>query len=144
MEWSTFFEAGGWMVFSFVKFVVMPSTAVAAGLDPWRVFAYSAGGAAVGLLALQPVVRSLFGWRSRVRRRKGKRAFTSNRRRIVSVKQNFGLLGIALLGGLVGVPVGALLAFKYFENRSDTLPVMIIAYAAWSALLTTLSVQAFI
>lgn len=132
------------MVFSFVKFVVMPSTAVAAGLDPWRVFAYSAGGAAVGLLALQPVVRSLFGWRSRVRRRKGKRAFTSNRRRIVSVKQNFGLLGIALLGGLVGVPVGALLAFKYFENRSDTLPVMIIAYAAWSALLTTLSVQAFI
>jgi hypothetical protein len=144
MEWSTFFEAGGWMVFSFVKFVVMPSTAVAAGLDPWRVFAYSAGGAAVGLLALQPVVRSLFGWRSRVRRRKGKRAFTPNRRRIVSVKQNFGLLGIALLGGLVGVPVGALLAFKYFENRSDTLPVMIIAYAAWSALLTTLSVQAFI
>ncbi len=132
------------MVFSFVKFVVMPSTAVAAGLDPWRVFAYSAGGAAVGLLALQPVVRSLFGWRSRVRRRKGKRAFTPNRRRIVSVKQNFGLLGIALLGGLVGVPVGALLAFKYFENRSDTLPVMIIAYAAWSALLTTLSVQAFI
>ena len=132
------------MVFSFVKFVVMPSTAVAAGLDPWRVFAYSAGGAAVGLLALQPVVRSLFGWRSRVRRRKGKRAFTPNRRRIVSVKQNFGLLGIALLGGLVGVPVGALLAFKYFENRSDALPLMIIAYAAWSALLTTLSVQAFI
>ena len=95
-------------------------------------------------IAASPVVRSLFGWRSRVRRRKGKRAFTPNRRRIVSVKQNFGLLGIALLGGLVGVPVGALLAFKYFENRSDTLPVMIIAYAAWSALLTTLSVQAFI
>ena len=132
------------MVFSFVKFVVMPSTAVAAGLDPWRVFAYSAGGAAVGLLALQPVVRSLLDGALGCVARKGKRAFTPNRRRIVSVKQNFGLLGIALLGGLVGVPVGALLAFKYFENRSDTLPVMIIAYAAWSALLTTLSVQAFI
>ena len=56
MEWSNFFEAGGWMVFSFIKFIVMPSTAIAAGLNPWRVFAYSAGGAAVGLLALQPVV----------------------------------------------------------------------------------------
>ena len=132
------------MVFSFIKFIVMPSTAIAAGLNPWRVFAYSAGGAAVGLLALQPVVRSLFVWRAKVRRRKGKPAFTPNRRRIVRVKQNFGLLGIAFLGGLVGVPVGALLAFKYFENRSDTLPVMIMAYAAWSALLTTLSVQALI
>ena len=144
MEWSNFFEAGGWMVFSFIKFIVMPSTAIAAGLNPWRVFAYSAGGAAVGLLALQPVVRSLFVRRAQVRRRKGKPAFTPNRRRIVRVKQNFGLLGIAFLGGLVGVPVGALLAFKYFENRSDTLPVMILAYAAWSAFLTTLSVQALI
>ena len=105
---------------------------------------YSAGGAVLGLVAMQPVVRSLFGWRTRVRRRKGKLAFTPNRRRIVRVKQNFGLLGIAFLGGLVGVPVGALLAFKYFENRSDTLPVMVLAYAAWSALLTTLSALALI
>ncbi|MCH1574833.1 MAG: hypothetical protein L7S67_01030 [Flavobacteriales bacterium] len=144
MEWSTFFEAVGWMLFSFIKFIVMPSTAVAAGLNPWWVFTYSAGGAALGLVALQPVVRSLFDWRSRVRQRKGKPAFTTNRRRIVRVKQNFGLIGIAVLGGLVGVPVGALLAFKYFENRSETLPVMILSYAAWSALLTTLSAQALI
>ncbi len=132
------------MLFSFVKFIVMPSTAIASGLPPWWVFVYSAGGAVLGLVAMQPVVRSLFGWRTRVRRRKGKLAFTPNRRRIVRVKQNFGLLGIAFLGGLVGVPVGALLAFKYFENRSDTLPVMVLAYAAWSALLTTLSALALI
>ena len=144
MEWTTIFEAAGWMLFSFVKFIVMPSTAIASGLPPWWVFVYSAGGAVLGLVAMQPVVRSLFGWRTRVRRRKGKLAFTPNRRRIVRVKQNFGLLGIAFLGGLVGVPVGALLAFKYFENRSDTLPVMVLAYAAWSALLTTLSAMALI
>lgn len=132
------------MLFSFVKFIAMPSTAIASGLPPWWVFVYSAGGAVLGLVAMQPVVRSLFGWRTRVRRRKGKLAFTPNRRRIVRVKQNFGLLGIAFLGGLVGVPVGALLAFKYFENRSDTLPVMVLAYAAWSALLTTLSALALI
>ena len=132
------------MLFSFVKFIVMPSTAIASGLPPWWVFVYSAGGAVLGLVAMQPVVRSLFGCRTRVRRRKGKLAFTPNRRRIVRVKQNFGLLGIAFLGGLVGVPVGALLAFKYFENRSDTLPVMVLAYAAWSALLTTLSALALI
>lgn len=144
MEWTTIFEAAGWMLFSFVKFIVMPSTAIASGLPPWWVFVYSAGGAVLGLVAMQPVVRSLFGWRTRVRRRKGKLAFTPNRRRIVRVKQNFGLLGIAFLGGLVGVPVGALLAFKYFENRSDTLPVMVLAYVAWSALLTTLSALALI
>jgi len=142
MEIAHLFEAGGWMVLSFLKFIVMPSTAVAAGLSPWWVFGYSAGGAAVGLLAMQPVVRRLFDWRSRVRRQKGKPTFTAARRRLVRIKQRFGLWGIAFVGGLVGVPIGALLAFKYFDHRRETLPVMILAYIGWSAILTVLSVWA--
>lgn len=144
MELATFLEALGWLMLSFVKFVIMPSTGIAAGLDPWRTFAYSSGGAVAGLLLMQPVIRMFFDWRSRVRQRKGKRAFTAGRRRIVRVKQRFGIVGIAALGGVVGVPVGALLAFKYFGHRSSTLPAMIVGYIAWSALLTTLSALALI
>lgn len=144
MEPSVLIEALGWLALSFVKFIIMPSTAVAAGLAPWRVFAYSALGANLGLLLMQPGIRLLFDWRSRVRRKKGKPAFTMGRRRVVRIKQRFGLVGIAFLGGLVGVPVGALLAFKYFGNHSATLPVMMAAYTGWSALLTALSAFALI
>lgn len=144
MDPAPLFEAIGWMMLSFLKFIIMPSTAVAAGLDPWWVFTYSAGGAAMGLLLMQPMVRMLFAWRSEVRLRKGKPVFTPGRRRIVRVKRHFGLIGIGVLGGLVGVPVGALLAFKYFEHRSATLPVMILCYTAWSGLLTALSTLALI
>ena len=65
-------------------------------------------------------------------------------RRIVRIKQRFGLVGIAFLGGVVGVPVGAFLAFKYFDNRALTLPVMVASYVMWSAALTTLSALALI
>lgn len=144
MEVTLILEALGWLTFSFLKFIIMPSTAIATGVDPWLVFGYSASGAVSGLLLMRPVVRRLFDWRSRVRRKKGKRTFTTGRRRIVRIKWRFGLLGIALLGGVVGVPVGAFLAFKYFEHRTLTLPVMALSYVMWSALLTILSAFALV
>lgn len=143
-EASIIIETLGWWLLSFLKFIIMPSTGIAAGMDPIWVFAYSASGAVLGLLLMQPVIRILFDWRSRVRRKKGKPAFTPSRRRIIRVKQHFGIFGIAFLGGLLGVPVGALLAFKYFGHRSSTLPIMMMGYVLWSALLTTLSALAFI
>jgi len=144
MEVTLILEALGWLTFSFLKFIIMPSTAVAAGVDPWWVFGYSSSGAVLGLLLMRPVVRRLFDWRSRVRRSKGKPTFTAGRRRIVRIKWRFGLVGIALLGGVVGVPVGAFLAFKYFEHRTLTLPIMILSYVMWSALLTILSAFALV
>jgi len=144
MELQFIFEILGWLALSFIKFVIMPSTAIAAGLDPWWVFGYSASGAVLGLLLMQPIIRNLFQWRSRVRRRKGKPTFTPGRKRVVRIKQNFGILGIAFLGGLVGVPVGAFLAYKYFGHHSSTLPIMCGAYVVWSAVLTTLSAMALI
>ncbi len=144
MDATPILEAAGWMMLSFLKFVIMPSTAIATGLEPWWVFAYSFGGASVGLFILRPVVLNLSAWRSRVARKRGKRVMTSGRRRIVRIKERFGLWGIAVIGGVVGVPVGAFLAFKYFGSRAETLSVMVIAYALWSALLTTLSVLALI
>ena len=52
-------EAAGWMALAFVKFLVTPASAVAAGVDPVWAFAYSAGGAALGLAAMQPMALSL-------------------------------------------------------------------------------------
>ena len=58
-------EAAGWMALAFVKFLVTPASAVAAGVDPEWAFAYSAGGATLGLAAMQPMAKAMFRWWSR-------------------------------------------------------------------------------
>ncbi|MED5336075.1 MAG: hypothetical protein VX880_07145 [Bacteroidota bacterium] len=90
-------EAAGWMALAFVKFLVTPASAVAAGVDPVWAFAYSAGGAALGLAAMQPMAKAMFRWWSRRRRERGKRTFTVGRRRLVGIKLRFGLIGIAAI-----------------------------------------------
>ena len=142
---STFWiEAVGWMAFSIVKFVVTPGTAVAAGVPPIQAFAWSSMGAAIGLSAMRPLSKRLFRWFSERRRRRGKANFTPSRRRILGVKMRFGLWGVAVVGGVLGVPVAALIAYKYFGHRGETLPVLIVVFTLWSALLTTLAATAFL
>ena len=136
---SIVWEALGWMALSFFKFVVTPTAAVAAGVPPWRVFLYSAGGAGLGLTLMRPAAKALFEWRSRRRKAQGKNTFTRGRRRLVGIKRRFGLLGIALIGGVIVVPIAGLVAFKYFGHRRSTLPVLVFTYAVWSALLTVLA-----
>ena len=144
MDPALWLEAFGWMAFSVVKFVVAPATAVAAGVPPWQAFAWTSTGAALGLAVMRPLSFRLFRALSRRRRRRGKLNFTPARRRIVRIKMRFGLWGVAAIGGVLGVPVAAVIAYKYFGHRSDTLPVMAFVFALWSALLTALATTAFL
>ena len=137
-------EAAGWMALAFVKFLVTPASAVAAGVDPVWAFAYSAGGATLGLAAMQPMAKAMFRWWSRRRRERGKRTFTVGRRRLVRIKLRFGLLGIAAIAGIIGVPVAGLVACKYFGHERRTLPVLVASYVLWSAILTLLASTALI
>ena len=137
-------EAVGWMALAFVKFLVTPATAVAAGVDPVWAFIYSAAGAAIGLVALQPAAKALFRLWSERRRQRGSQTFTFGRRRLVGIKLKFGLLGIAAIAGLIGVPVAGLVAFKYFGHQRRTLPTLIAAYVLWSAILTLVAKSAFV
>ena len=143
-EGQVLLEAAGWMALAFVKFLVTPASAVAAGVDPVWAFAYSAGGATLGLAAMQPMAKAMFGWWSRRRRERGKRTFTVGRRRLVGIKLRFGLLGIAAIAGVIGVPVAGLVAFKYFGHERRTLPVLVASYVLWSAILTLLASTALI
>ena len=144
MELAFWIEGLGWMALSIVKFVVTPATAIAAGVPPLEAFAWSASGAAVGLAAMRPLSMRLFRFLSRRRRERGKANFTPARRRILDVKFRFGLWGVAAIGGVLGVPVAALIAYKYFGHRRDALPVLIVVFTLWSAVLTTLASSAFL
>ena len=55
-----------------------------------------------------------------------------------------GAAGVAATGGVLGVPVAGLIAYKYFGHRRDALPVLIVVFTLWSAVLTTLASSAFL
>ena len=144
MDLAFWIEALGWMAFSTVKFVVTPATAVAAGVPPLQAFLWSSLGAAMGLAAMRPLSMRLFRWFATRRRKRGKANFTPSRRRILLIKSRFGLWGVAVVGGVLGVPVAALIAYKYFGHQKQTLPVLIVVFTLWSAILTTLAASALL
>ena len=132
-------EILGWMLMSIVKFVVTPSLAMASGMEPGRVFWVCALGAVLGVLALFPLSRKLFVWQAERRKRRGKPVFTPGRRRVVRVKQRWGLLGVVAFSGVISVPIAVLLAAKYFVRSRWVIPALIFSFILWSALLTAVS-----
>ena len=143
MDLAFWIEALGWMAFSTVKFVVTPATAVAAGVPPLQAFLWSSLGAATGLAAMRPLSMRLFGWFAARRRKKGKANFTPSRRRILFIKSRFGLWGCGGWRGSSGAG-GRLIAYKYFGHQKQTLPVLIVVFTLWSAILTTLAASALL
>ncbi|MCS6980483.1 MAG: hypothetical protein NZM15_10355 [Flavobacteriales bacterium] len=65
-----------------------------------------------------------------------KKVFSKNRRRIVRVKQKFGLWGIALLSPvLISIPIGCLVAVRFFRHRGRIVKTMMTAVLLWSILM---------
>jgi|TARA_B110000211_G_scaffold232140_1_gene295164 hypothetical protein len=137
--WAELLEVLGWMLLSIVKFVVTPSLALAAGVPPLRVFAICTTGAAVGIAALYPLSRRLFAWRTERRIRKGLPVFTTSRRRVVHIKQRWGLWGIVAFSGAISVPIAVLLGAKYFGRSRWIIPALMLSFTLWAAVLTYVS-----
>lgn len=66
-----------------------------------------------------------------------KRAFTRANRTIVRVKGSQGLSGLAFLTPvIISIPIGSVLAAKYFRHDRRTLPVLLAAVVTWGLLLS--------
>lgn len=62
-----------------------------------------------------------------------KKVFTSYNRRVIRVKQRFGLLGIAALTPpILSIPVGAFLAERFFKNKKKVILYIAVANMFWS------------
>lgn len=132
-------ESLGWMLLSIVKFVVTPSLALASGVPPLRVFVICSAGAVVGIFLLYPISRRLFEWQAARRMRRGRPVFTPGRRRVVRIKERWGLWGVLAFSGVISVPIAVLLGSKYFSRSRWIIPVLILSFILWSALLTGIS-----
>lgn len=126
-----------------VKFAFSQMTATGFGFGFVSTWVISTAGGCTGIL--------LFfyggGWfmararRSKLRRqvegRAAKPSFTRTNRAIVRVKRSQGLSGLAFITpALISIPIGAVLAAKYFRHERRTLPIMLSSVAIWGLVFT--------
>lgn len=70
-------------------------------------------------------------------RRKEKKIFTKKNRRIVMIKQRYGLIGIALCTPfLLSIPVGTFLVIRYYRSSRVKFAYLIGANIIWSVIYT--------
>ena len=131
----------GFGLLAIVKFLFTPSAMVFAPVEYsfLTIVLTTSTGAAVGVLAFYYFGKQFFRWVEKIGRKKKKKSFTPWRRRIVSVKNKLGLKGLMLISALISVPITSLLASKYYEKQKGTPLYIIVGFAGWSVVLTSLS-----
>lgn len=65
-----------------------------------------------------------------------KKIFTNKNRKIIRIKNKFGLIGMSLTIGIISVPIGAILVGKYFNTQKAAIPTLILSALAWGFAVT--------
>lgn len=138
-------EALSVFAMSTVKFAVSPMMAYGFGFGFLETLLITASGGCTGVLIFYRS-SSWFMGRARQRRQRNvalgkapRRAFTRTNRIIVRVKRRQGLGGLALLTPvLISIPIGSVIAAKYFHQDRRTLPTLLGSVLLWSLLLSSL------
>ena len=68
--------------------------------------------------------------------KKPNKIFTRKNVQIIKIKNKFGLYGMAMLIGVISVPLGALLVGRYFGKNKLAIPALIGASFVWSFTMT--------
>lgn len=139
-----------WFFMSIAKFLVTPSLMIAAGYSALEVVCITSISALIGVLIFHKLGRFLFlKWATfRLRRYqnnpgsvKPAKVVTLTRRRIVSLKEKYGLAGVLAISGLISVPIASVLVAKYFQKNPLSIWLLVVAFAIWSVILTVASLK---
>ena len=126
-----------WCFMSIVKFLVTPSIMVGLNYSVLFTICVTSLGAAIGVQIFYHMGRMIFAWFDK---RKGKKkVVTPMRRRMVGFKNNYGLVGLLFISGIISVPIASVLVAKYFDKSKMTLWYLTAAFIIWSVVLTIAS-----
>ena len=136
------------LAMSMVKFFFSPMLAHELGYSFWETLLVTSVGGCLGTLLFY----RLSGWfmhRARLRRihreiavmhgrpRERRRIFTRTNRFIVKVKRGHGMRGLAVITPpLISIPIGSVIAAKYFHHDRRTLPTLLSSVVLWSFVLS--------
>ena len=130
----------GLILFSSVKFLFAPSTVYLSGYNYWQTLVITIVGGILGVTVFFYTGSAIFSFIKDRFSTSGttQKTFSKKNRFIIRVKASWGVLGVALLNPcLLSIPIGSLLAARYFRYDRRTLPMMIGAVVFWSIVLTT-------
>ncbi len=137
MEFYQFFLYG---LLAVVKFIITPFAIYATGKESIQfgeVVLTTGTGAAFGVLLFYYGGTYLFKWMGHLKSKKKKPVFTKGRRRIVFIKNKFGLIGFIAISVVISVPITSLLAAKFFKHNRFTPLWLICGFMIWSFILSS-------
>lgn len=76
------------------------------------------------------ILRGLEAYREK--RNIHKKTFTKTTRRMIRIKQRFGLAGIAAITPLISQPIGAFFAEKFFKDKKKVILYLSVSVVMWS------------
>lgn len=135
----------GLFLLSSTKFLFAPSTVTAAGYSYFETLLITILGGWFGILVfyyfgrilIELIMRKYFSKKDK----KQKSPFTFTNKLIVKTKIRYGIIGLALITPVtISIPVGAILAARYFSREKLTVPLLLFSIVLWSLILTTISV----
>lgn len=127
-----------------LKFAYSPAMGYAVGYKFWHMLIITSVG---GLSSLFVFYYSA-GWlmhrafkrrlKKAMENKKPKKIFTRKNKMIVKVKRGSGMNGLAALTPpLISIPIGAIIAAKYFYGQRRTLPLLVGSTLVWAFLLSS-------
>lgn len=130
---------------SSVKLMFAPGTAAAAGFDFWETVIITTAGGMTGILFFYFFGHMLFVaiddfQRKRRKMDVPKKVFTRRNRFIITLRGKVGVIGLTFLTpALISIPIGSVIAAKYYYNQKMTLPLLLLFTFVWSLILTVFS-----
>lgn len=121
-----------------LSFIETLLSLLAGGIFGFFVFYYISNILILLARYLKPVLikhtpQSLLGrmqnWKQkRKEKRKGRKKFSLRNKLIVKLKTKYGMWGISLLTPIaLSIPIGAFLLRKYYHNRKEAIPIMLLS-----------------
>lgn len=154
MDSVEFSKIAGIFFLSTVKLLFAPGTAIASGLSLPAAMVTTSSGGCSGVVffyyfghwfseKFSTVLRRHAGGKSlKNRATKPITVFNRRNRLLIKIKSRTGMIGLAILTPtIISVPVGSVLAARYFYESKWMLPLLLLSTIIWSILLTYLSIS---
>jgi hypothetical protein len=115
----------------------MPAAVILFKFNFLQVFIVSNIGGVGGTIFYTYLSAGILKWWDRYKHkkltRKKKKIFTKGNRRIIRIKQKFGLLGIAILTPvLLSIPLGAFLGERFYKKKGKVILYLSVSCVIWS------------
>lgn len=121
-------------IFFFVK-IGVPSAVVLFKYNFIKVFIVTFSGGLTANITFTYLSASIIKWIHNYRVKKGiihvKVVFTKRNRKIIRIKQKFGLAGIAFLTPLLSMPIGAFVAEKFYKDKRRVIIYLSVSVIFW-------------